>query len=119
MGATPIPHSHEGAVPGPDKGLANSLYDFLYKIFRESPRWIQFPVLFAIAAFGAIYALQLLGFLKPPTPTTTNGPAYSLTNGTQAAGPGNAAMADSSIHIAEEDAHAKWNNDRPENGPPL
>src|ERR1041385_5122593 len=101
MGATPLPHSHEGSIPGPDKGLVNSLYDCLYKIFRESPRWIQFPVLFAIAAFGVIYALQFLGFLNPHSSTAKTTPVYSLTDGTQAVGPGNAAMADPSIHIAE------------------
>jgi hypothetical protein len=118
MGATPLPHSHEGSLPGPEKGLINSLYDFLYKLFKESPRWIQFPVLFAIAAFGVIYALQFLGFIKPPVSGKTT-PAYSLTDGTQAPGPGNAAMADTSIHIAEEDAHAKWHNEHPEDSPPM
>jgi hypothetical protein len=116
---TPIRHSREGTLAEPEKGLATSLYDLLYKLFRGSPRWIQLVVLSGIAAFGAIYALQFLGLIKPHNRIIRAAQAYSLEDGKQAAGPGNASMADVSLHLAEEDAHSRWHHEHPEDSPPM
>jgi hypothetical protein len=112
MSATPIPDAH-GAAPADstDKNRVNSVYDLLYRLLTECPLWVRVIAIVVILTFLGLYLM----------PKAMNAPVqeYSPRNGVQVDGPGNAGMADSTLHLKEEDAHSRWHEEHPEDSPPL